>query len=671
MNSENIRNIGVIAHIDAGKTTLTERILFYTQKIHRMGEVHNGTATMDYMPEEQERGITITAACTSCTWNDCDYNIIDTPGHVDFTIEVERSLRVLDGAIAVFCAVAGVEAQSETVWRQSENFAVPKIIFINKVDRLGADFFSALEEISTRLQTNAQTVTLPLIDEDGHVFILHLIEKTKFSFSEDDQGQSIETVPLTDEDEVLLEEKREQLLEKIAENDEIFFEQYLSASYENSDIYAALRRATIARSLVPVYAGSALKNIGIQPLMDGINAFLPSPQERKVIAHEKNTGKEISLSTQESDDFCALAFKVAIQDSRKLTFLRLYSGQLEESDAIYNVHSQTKDRVQHIFKLHADKQEQLKTAHAGDIIGVLGLKNAKTGDTYTKGKEIILENLTMYQPVLTLALEARNSEETQIIESALKRYCEEDPTLTYTIDEVTGHCIVSGMGELHLEVLLERLKREYKVSPRSGQPQVIYKEYITKEASASAIFERELGTMLHHGEVDLSILPYKAENQTNTIRFTFDTSTVSQILIDNAFEAAQTALLSSESGCALQDILVEIHSLKKNENTTPAGVQMAVNQAIREALSKANLKRIEPIMHVEITSPEEFVGNSISAFSQRNGKVENLLETASPQIKKIEGKAPLSQLFGFATDLRSATQGRASLAMQFHTFGNV
>ncbi len=678
---ENIRNIGVIAHIDAGKTTLTERMLFYTQKIHRMGEVHNGTATMDYMPEEQERGITITAACTSCEWKGYSYNIIDTPGHVDFTIEVERSLRVLDGAIAVFCAVAGVEAQSETVWRQSENFLVPKLIFINKIDRIGADFENCLKDIHERLQANAQAITIPYFDEkDEKFYIIDLIEENKLDFSEDEQGQKVKILSLSSDEKDFFANQREQLLEKIAEADEIFLELFLMENYTKEDINQAVRRATLSRQLVPVFAGSALKNIGVQPLLDGVAAFLPSPFEREVVVHQKESGKEKKLQAIENEEFCALVFKVLMQENRKLAFLRIYSGKLDESDILYNVAQNEKDRVQHIYRLHADKQEQLKSASAGDIVAVLGLKNAKTGQTYTKGEKIYLENLNLYQPVLTMALEPRNSEESQVIESALKRYCEEDPTLEYTIDEVTGHFIVSGMGELHIEILLERLKREYKVMPRSGQAQVIYKEYITKKASAKSIFERELGDTKHYGEVALSVSPYRNNEEnhndndslnTNFIRFAFDTSLLSQIILDNALESAQSALTSSENGYALQNILVEIEDIVKKENTSPAGIQMAVNQALREALSKAGMKRIEPIMYVEITVSEEFVGNSISVFSQRSGKVDNLIDLPSHKMKKIQGKAPLSSLFGFATDLRSATQGRAGLVMQFDTFGNV
>ncbi len=670
MQIENVKNIGVIAHIDAGKTTLTERMLFYTQKIHRMGEVHNGTATMDYMPEEQERGITITAACTSCDWKNYHFNIIDTPGHVDFTIEVERSLRVLDGVVAVFCAVSGVEAQSETVWRQSEKFEVPKLIFINKIDRLGADFFRALEEVRERLETNAKAVTLPYTDKDGRETIVHLIEKTKLIFLEEDQGQTVETLPLSDEDELFILEHREALLESLAESDDIFFEQFLAGEYSQNDIIDALARATQSRVLIPVFAGSALKNMGVQPLLDAVGLYLPAPTEKKILARNPTTGQDVVLKADKDDKFCALVFKIAIQDGRKLSFLRIYSGKLEEGDTLCNVHSDTKDRVQQILKLHADRHEQYKEAYAGDIVGIIGLKNAHTGETYTHGDKILLEDLSMYQPVLTLALEPRNSEESQSVETALNRYCEEDPTLTYSIDEGSGHFIVSGMGELHLEILLEKLKREYKTDVRSGQPQVIFKEYITQKASGHGVFERELGTTQHYGEVRLTITPYPNEQHENIIRFSFDTEKYPQLYLDNALEATQSALLSSESGYALQDILVEIDCIEKKEHTSPAGIQMAVSMAMRDALSKAKLKKIEPIMKVEITSPEEFLGNSISVFSQRLGKVDNLLETAVANIKKVQGRAPLSQLFGFATDLRSATQGRAGLAMQFDSFDN-
>ncbi len=673
---QDIRNIGVIAHIDAGKTTLTERMLFYTQKIHRMGEVHNGTATMDYMPEEQERGITITAACTSCNWQNSLFNIIDTPGHVDFTIEVERSLRVLDGAIAVFCAVGGVEAQSETVWRQSEHFSVPKVVFINKVDRIGADYQKVLEEIQTRLKANAQLITIPYTSENGQEGILHLLDEEMLYFSEEDQGQSIEKLELSTIDKTYLQEKREFMLEKLAEADEEFLELYLSENYTKEDIYKAMRSSTLNRTFIPVFTGSALKNYGVQPLLDGIIEFLPSPLEKKITAHNPKTGQEVPLKADMKEPFTALVFKVMYQDSRKLAFLRIYSGSLEEGDSLYNVTlNDSKDKAMRLFSLHADSQDALNNASGGEIIGVFGLKSARTGDTFTKNEEIILENVNNYQPVLTLALEPRNSEDSKIIATALEKYIEEDPTLHFNLEEATGHFIVSGMGELHLEILLEKLKREYKVEPRSGQPQVIYKEFITSSATASEIFDKELGTIQHYGNVSISIEPYKNDKAENLIRFAFDTATLSQSILDNAYEAAENALSYSQQGYQLQEILLEITHIEKNDKNTPAGVQMAINHALKSALEKVKISRSEPIMKVEITAPEEFIGNSISILSQAGGKIENMLDanldTTGISIKKIQGKAPLSQLFGFATTLRSATQGRASLIMQFDSFGSL
>lgn len=663
MSIETIRNIGIIAHIDAGKTSLTERILFYTKKIDYMGEVHHGTATMDYLPEEQEHGITITASCTTCAWKEHSLNIIDTPGHVDFSIEVERSLRVLDGAIAVFCAVSGVQSQSETVWRQSEQFKVPKLIFINKIDRPHADFNKVLEEISIRLKVNACPITLPYTDEEGRPTILHLLEEKKLFFLEEEQGREIKALPLTAQEEVFLKEEKEKLLTKIAESDVLFFEQYLSESYDENDVLLALRRLVLSRELIPVYAGSALENRGVQPLLDAVNLFLPNPKEKKIQAHNPNTGVLLSVEAQD-EKLCALAFKVLMQEE-KISFLRLYSGSLAKGERIYNVNTKQYDIVQNLFRVHTDEQEEIDKAFAGEIVGVLGL-DSRTGDTYTLGNEVLLEKIHIFQPVISIALEARNNEENPFLHKALMHYVEEDPTLHIEHNEITGQCLLSGMGELHLDIIVEKLQREHKIKPRKGRPQVIYKEVPTKQAEVRSIFEREIEGRMHYCELSLTLSPHK---NLNTIRFTFDTSSLEKEVVETIEKTIENTFLSSPRGHSLENILVEINNISPHRDISPLALQMALNTALQEALIKVELKTIEPIMSLEIDTPEEHLGKSLLALGQKKAKVENLIELS--EIKKIQAKAPLAELFGFATDLRSITQGKANLLMHFHSFGKM
>ena len=503
-----IRNIGIIAHIDAGKTTLSERMLFYSRKIHRMGEVHDGAATMDYMPEEQERGITITSACTSCQWREKMINLIDTPGHVDFTIEVERSLRVLDGAVGVFCAVGGVEPQSETVWRQSEHFAVPKIAFVNKMDRLGADFEAALEAIRRRLQTNAVAVTAPLGQGESFAGVLDLISGETLTFDPADQGRTVLRVPFSPREATLAAPWRETLLEKLAEADDKFLELWMEGSFSREDVRAALRRATLSRALTPVLCGSALRNAGVQPVLDAVCDYLPSPLDVPAPVGRDAQGREEAVEPDPDAPPVALVFKVLMENGRKLSFLRLYAGQIREGDSLRNVTRKSDDRVGRIFRLHADRREQLESASAGEIAAVVGLRTAHTGETYAaRARELVLESIEAYAPVLTLALEPRNADEGKTLDEALARYVEEDPTFQVSLDDDSGTRMISGMGELHLDVLLERMRREYGISPRAGQPQVVLRETVRREAEAEAVFDKELGKEHHQGAVALRVAP--------------------------------------------------------------------------------------------------------------------------------------------------------------------
>ena len=671
-----IRNIGIIAHIDAGKTTLSERMLFYSRKIHRMGEVHDGAATMDYMPEEQERGITIMSACTTCQWNDHTINLIDTPGHVDFTIEVERSLRVLDGAVGVFCAVGGVEPQSETVWRQSEDFGVPKIAFINKMDRLGANFESVLEAMRQRLQANALAVTVPLGQGEDFSAVLDLIHEECLTFDENDQGLTMGRTPFTADQAALAAPWRELLLEKLAEADEDFLEPYLEGAYGINDIHAALRRATLARHITPVLCGSALRNAGVQPVLDAVCRWLPSPLDVPAPVGIDPQGKEITVAPDPDAPAVALVFKVLLEENRKHSFIRMYAGRIHEGDNLRNATLNKDDRLGRLYRPHADRREQLEEAGAGEIVVAVGLRSAHTGETYTaRERPLILESIEANAPVITLALEPRNADEGKVLDEALARYVEEDPTLRAQLDDDTGARMVSGMGELHLDVLLERMRREYGISPRAGNPQVVLRETVRKSAEASVVFDRELGKEHHQGAVALRVAP-RLRGSGNLVTvgdfLPADPAEARKLLpriyLDAALEGVRDAMQSGEvTGYPVEDVEVVLTNVERREGvTTLPGSRMAAGQALREALAAASPVVMEPVMRVEIVVPDDFLGSSISLFNTCGGKVENLEDNGTRKI--LSGTAPLRRLFGFSTSLRSATQGRAGLVLTFDRF---
>ena len=673
---KHIRNIGIIAHIDAGKTTLSERMLFYSRKIHRMGEVHDGAATMDYMPEEQERGITIMSACTTCQWGENTINLIDTPGHVDFTIEVERALRVLDGAVGVFCAVGGVEPQSETVWRQSEEFCVPKIAFINKIDRLGADFEAVLEAMRQRLQTNAVAVTIPLGEGDDFRAVLDLVNEQSLTFDQADQGQTVHRAPFTQEQAALAAPWRETLLEKLGEADDAFVDLYLEGSYTLTDINAALRRATLARTLTPVFCGSALRNMGVQPVLDAVCALLPSPADVPAPVGRDAEGRERVVEATPDAPSVGLVFKVLMENGRKLAFLRMYAGRIHEGENLRNTASGKDDRLGRIYQPHADRREQVESAEAGEIVVVVGLRSAHTGETYTaRERQLSLESIDAYAPVITLALEPRNADEGKILDEALTRYTEEDPTLLARLDDDTGSRMVSGMGELHLDVLLERMKREYGISPRAGNPQVVLRETVRKEAEAASVFDRELGKERHQGSAALRVAP-RARGTGNVVEvgdfLPQDAAEARKILpriyLDAALEGVRDALQCGDlTGYPIEDVAVTLTAVDRQEGvTTVPGCRMAAGQALRDALNAASPVVLEPVMRVEITVPEDFLGASITMFTTCGGKVEEMEDHGGR--KTLRGTAPLRRLFGFSTSLRSATQGRAGLVMTFDRF---
>ena len=675
MDQSKLRNIGIIAHIDAGKTTLTERILFYTRKIHRMGEVHEGTATMDFMPEEHERGITITSACTTCHWKDRVINIIDTPGHVDFTIEVERCLRVLDGAVGVFCAVAGVEPQSETVWRQSEQFGVPKLAFVNKMDRPGADFDRTVQAIRTRLGANAVPVTIPVGSGADFSGVIDLIRAKVLSFSEDDEGMTVsESAPEGDLKEAC-SKARDHMLESLADVDDVFMEKYLEGSVTEDDIRSAMRRAVLARTFTPVLAGSALGNKGVQPLLDAICDFLPSPCDLPPVKGLDAKGESVSVPLTEDGPFVGLVFKVVMEDGRKTAFLRVYSGRFDEGDSLTNVNRGKDDRVGRIYRLHADHREQLKSASAGDIVAVVGLRSAHTGETYAKGIDVRLEAIESYAPVITLALEPRNADEGKVLDEALARYTEEDPTLLSHFDEETGMRTISGMGELHLDVTLERMRREYHISPRVGAPEVIMRETITGTGEGDCVFDRELGKVQHFGHVSVSVAP-RPRGAGNTVKpgsfLPEDKIAAAKViqkeLLAAALEGATDALQSGDlTGYPVVDVAVTITGIERRDGVaSEPGCRMAAAQALKQALAAASPVILEPVMNVTISCPEAELGSAISLFGTLGGKIDEMEDNSGQKV--VHGTASLRKLFGFSTKLRSATQGRAGLVMSFSRF---
>lgn len=656
------RNIGIIAHIDAGKTTVSERILYYTHKIHRMGEVHTGNATMDFMPEEQERGITIAAASTHCEWKNFNINLIDTPGHVDFTIEVERSLQVLDGAVGIFCAVGGVEPQSETVWKQSEALQIPKLAFINKLDRIGADFEAVLSSMQTRLQAKPLVLQIPLGQGQDFSGLADLLTLQKIEFSEEDQGETVLYTPLEGDERIEAEIWREKLLEEIAELDDGFLEKYFNKTYGIEDIKESIRKIAIAKLATPVLMGSALKNSGIQPLLDAICDYLPSPLEAKPLKSEAFN----------PDTVKTLVFKVMLENNHRFSFVRIYNGILKENSTLYNINLQKHERIDHIYKVHADYHERVKEAYAGDLIGVIGMKTVQTGHTLSNDPNLVpYEDFNKYQPVISLAFEPKNSEEADILDNALAQYTLEDPTLLVNSEE--GFRLVSGMGELHLSVLAERIEREYKIKPRIGNPQVILKESInnSEPIQAGYHFERELGDKLHQGHVEIS-LQKRERGQGNAISLSEQAKTVIQkqknITKEDTVKIVEDhcrSILESgnNNGLALEDVEFTLITILENENTSLAGIQNALHFALREAYAQAKAITLYPIMKLEISVPEENLGAVMNLLNTCKAKVEQLFEKQNQ--KSILALAPMQELFGFATNLRSSTQGRASLSMQF------
>ncbi|MDP4726098.1 MAG: elongation factor G [Desulfobacterales bacterium] len=665
-----IRNIGIIAHIDAGKTTVTERILYYTGRSHKLGEVHDGEAVMDWMPDEQERGITITSAVTTCHWKEAEIQIIDTPGHVDFTIEVERSLRVLDGAIGVFCAVGGVEPQSETVWRQADKYKVPKMAFVNKLDRVGANFFGTVEMMKEKLHANPLILQLPVGTEDDFNGVIDLIEMRTIVWDNETLGASyqIEDIPESMIDKA--RQYRDHLVETVAEQDDDIMEAYLSdAAIAPEVLQAAIRRATCDLKLVPVLCGSALRNKGIQPLLDAIVRFLPSPIEVPPIKGiNPETGDTVTCKSSDTAPLAALIFKISMMEGRKLSFVRVYSGKLKAGDDIYNPSLKKTEKLSRILRMHANKRDRIDIAGAGSIVGVVGLKVSSTGETLCSAKHpVLLERIEFYEPVISIAIEPKTHADQEKISQVLEKFLAEDPTLRVRQDEDTGQTILSGMGELHLEIIISRMQREFKTQVNVGKPQVVHRETIETEAEGNAVFDKEIAGQRQFGEVTLRLKPLP---RGSGVRFASRVSaeTIPEIFIPGIEKGV---LESLESGTLMGYPVVDVDAMLvggsfRESNGTELAYKVSASMACKNALNNAKPYLLDPIMKVEVFVPEAFTGEVIGDLNARDGKIEAIESQAGIQV--IKAVVPLAQMFGYSTVLRSATQGRGTFTMQFSHF---
>ena len=661
------RNIGIIAHIDAGKTTITERILYYTGRSHKIGEVHDGEAIMDWMPEEQERGITITSAATTCEWLGHTINIIDTPGHVDFTIEVERSLRVLDGAIGVFCAVGGVEPQSETVWHQADRYGVPKMAFINKMDRPGADFENAVEMIRERLGATPLVLQLPWGQEEDFQGVIDLIKMQAIVWNEDDLGASFQEVAIPESYREPALRQREEMLELLADTNDSIMEKYLSEQeIDIQSIKGAIRHATIKLTLVPIFCGAALRNKGIQPLLDGIVECLPSPLDVPPITGiNPKTKKPETRSVTTKEPLASLAFKVAMDQGRRMTYVRIYSGTMKTGSVVYNSTKNVTERVARAMRMHANRRERINQALCGDIVAVMGLKETITGDTLCdKDHPLVLEAMEFDQPVISMAVEPKQVKDQERLIDTLQKIDDEDPTFRFALDEDTGQMIISGMGELHLEVLAQRLRREFSLAVNTGKPQVVYRETISKKATTESVFDREWGGVMHFAGVTIEVSPM---DRGTGNRFVNKCSNplMTEEFIDSVDEGIREA---SESGVLMGYPVIDVETTLfdaalKEQFSTPLSFKIVASMAFREACESASSVLLEPIMKVEIIVPEEFVGDVINDLNTRGGKIERI--TTKGPAKILAAIVPLSNMFGYSTALRSSSQGRATFTMQF------
>jgi elongation factor G len=671
---EKTRNIGIMAHIDAGKTTTTERILYYTGVSHRIGEVHEGTATMDWMEQEQERGITITSAATTCEWDDHRVNIIDTPGHVDFTIEVERSLRVLDGAVAVFCSVGGVEPQSETVWRQADKYRVPRIAFINKMDRVGADFFRGVKMIKDRLKANPVPIQLPIGVEENYKGVVDLVEMKAIVWDEESLGAKyhVEEIPAGMLE--LAEEYREMMIEEIASHDDQLMEKYLGGETLTTDeIKGAIRQATIDINICPVICGSAFKNKGVQNLLDAVVDYLPSPLDvQAIMGIDSATDKEVERKASDSEPFSALAFKIMTDPFvGQLCFFRVYSGILASGSYVYNSTKGKKERIGRLLKMHANKREEIKEVYAGDIAAAVGLKYTTTGDTLCpEDHPVILESIEFPEPVISIAIEPKTKADQDKLGASLAKLASEDPSFRVKTDEETGQTIISGMGELHLEIIVDRLMREFKVEANVGRPQVAYRETIAKKVKVEGKFVRQSGGRGQFGHVWLEVEPQepgKGYEFVDAIKGGVVPREYIPAVDKGIREAMDTGVLA---GFPVVDCKVTLVDGSYHEvDSSEMAFKIAGSMGFKEGCAKASPILLEPIMSVEVVVPEEYMGDVIGDLNSRRGRIMGMENRGGAQV--ITSMVPLAQMFGYATDLRSATQGRATYTMTFDHYEQV
>ena len=675
------RNIGIAAHIDAGKTTLTERILFYSGRQHKIGEVHEGAATMDWMEQEKERGITITSAATTCVWHDCTINIIDTPGHVDFTMEVERSLRVLDGLVFVLCAVGAVQPQSETVWRQANRYRVPRIAFVNKMDRVGADFHNVVSQMRAKLMARAVAAQIPMGAEGDFVGVINLLEGRAYYYEDESYGAEVREEEIPEEYQAEYEKHRSELIEAIVETDDELMDQYLEddTSITEEQLKAALRRAVINDSLVPVFCGSAFRNKGVQNLLFAVNRYLPSPLEvPPVKGEDPKTEKTIERTCDPKGPFSALAFKIA-GDTHvgRITFTRVYSGQIKKGDQVYNVRAKQAERVQRILRMHANQREDLEMCQAGDIVALIGLKNTTTGDSLTeKQQQILFESIHVPETVLDVAIEPKTQADSDKMTDALTKLADEDPTFRHTYNEETGQVIISGMGELHLEIIVDRLMREHKVMAKVGKPQVAYREAITTTAeSIEGKFIKQTGGKGQYGHVLVTLEPLSLEGAEGDT-YVFETDVKDGDVPKHFYTAidrgVQDSLKTGPIGgfpvLGVKAILIggSSHDVDASE----IAFRAAASIATRDAIVKATPVLLEPLMKIEVVCPEEYTGTVHSDLNTRRGQVSDIAP-GETGFQKVLADVPLATMFGYSTDIRNKTQGRATYTMEFKQYSEV
>ena len=671
---EKTRNIGIMAHIDAGKTTTTERILFYTGVLHRMGEVHDGAATMDWMEQEKERGITITSAATTCFWRNHRINIIDTPGHVDFTVEVERALRVLDGAVALFCAVGGVEPQSETVWRQADKYRVPRIAFVNKMDRVGADFYNAVEMMKSRLGANAIPVVLPIGKGETFVGIIDLITNTARIYHDESLGGTWDEIEIPADLQETTVEYRTKMLEAVAEVDDTLLEKYLEGEeISPAEIADVLRRATLEMKIIPVLCGSSFKNKGVQRLLDAVIDLLPSPSDvGTTVGHHVNLSDHVEREPSDDAKFSALAFKVATDPYvGKVIFFRVYSGTVQSGSYIYNSISGKKERLGRILRMHANHREDVETAYTGDICAAIGLKHTKTGDTLCdEGDPIVLEKMEFPEPVIDVAVEPKTKADQESLSEAIQKLADEDPTFRVRTDQETGQTIISGMGELHLEILIDRMKREFNVEANIGKPQVAYKETIRDTAKADTKFARQSGGRGQYGHVLIEISPSEKGKG-----YEFEDAIVGGAIPKEYIPAVSQGIKEAMTngllaGYPMEDVKVRLYDGSYHEvDSSEMAFKVAGSMAFKEAARKARPVLLEPVFLVEVVTPEEYMGSVVGDLNSRRGRIEGMGTRSDAQV--VRSVVPLSEMFGYATTLRSLSQGRAIYTMHFDHYAEV